>query len=129
MFRNVLSPTNMSEFDAHGRRISPTASVVEAGRAYNMPPDLASLYSYPYGQDADYYKNQRLSIPMDGVQNMGYDTDPARYPSTGSYGQQSYGIPTHNEHFNGQTPLGTSPHDPNPQFNNSAPQVNEEQKA
>lgn len=113
-FRGVLSPTNLGEYDMHGRRASPTASVID-GRQYGMgmPPDVASLYSYnqPYGQpEPDYYRQQRLSIPVDGLPNVGYENDQMRYPSTGSYAPPSYGIP--DDHMSTyKAPLETSPND------------------
>lgn len=91
--RGTLTPTNLSEYEGeHGRRTSPSASVVDGHNRYSMG-DVASIYSYSgnYGQpDNAYYGTQsRLTIPVDGGQmNAGYEPQPdhMRYPSsTGSF--------------------------------------------
>lgn len=97
--RGQLTPTNLSEYEGqHGRRTSPSASVVDGHTRYSMGDVGSDVYNYNtnygqdpayYGKDANYYGTQtRLSIPMDNSQvNPGYEpsSDPMRFPSTGSY--------------------------------------------
>ncbi|XP_066912368.1 uncharacterized protein [Clytia hemisphaerica] len=119
--RGQLTPTNLSEYEGqHGRRGSPSASVVDGHTRYSMGDIGSDVYSYNanYNQDPSaYYGTQtRLSIPMDNSQvNPGYEPTPEhlRFPSTGSYTNNgamgTYGQPETDNVYNPHAQMGNSP--------------------